>query len=51
MDVEYPLLNKVEYYLKSAPCLVEEKNFSEVITFSLLVKQTDEAQLVEARCV
>jgi uncharacterized YigZ family protein len=48
MDVEYPLLNKVEYYLKSAPCLVEEKNFSEVITFSLLVKQTDEAQLVEA---
>ena len=47
MDVDYPMLNKVEYYLKSAPCLVEEKSFAEVITFSLLVKQTDEAQLVE----
>ncbi len=42
MDVSYPLLNKVEYHLKGQPVIVEEKAFAESITFTLVVKSSDE---------
>ncbi|MBO4884495.1 MAG: YigZ family protein [Clostridia bacterium] len=48
MDVSYPLLNRVEYFFKSAPVAVEAKDFSDVITFTFLVKVSDEPTLIES---
>ena len=48
MDVSYPLLNRVEYFFKSAPVAVEAKDFSDVITFTFLVKVEDESALMES---
>ncbi len=46
MDVPYPLLSRVEYFFKSAPAAIEGKDFSDVITFTFLVKTQDEAALL-----
>ena len=46
MDVPYPMLSRVEYFLKSAPVIVEDKDFSDVITLTLLVKCADEDKLL-----
>lgn len=46
MDVSYPMLSRVEYFLKSAPVIVEDKDFSDVITLTLLVKCADEDKLL-----
>ncbi len=48
MDVPYPLLNRVEYFFKSAPVAIEAKDFSDVITFTFLVKVEDESALLES---
>ena len=45
VDVPYPMLSKFEYYLKTAPAEVEDKSFTDIITFTLLVKQSDEERL------
>lgn len=42
MDVPYPMLGRFEHYLKSSPIRVEDKQFSDVITFSFLCKTQDE---------
>lgn len=47
MDVDYPLLGRVEHYLKSQPAIVEDKAFTEVVTLTLLVKCQDEQALVD----
>ena len=46
MDVPYPMLSRVEYFLKSAPVIVEDKDFSDVITLTLLIKCADEDKLL-----
>ena len=46
MDVPYPLLSRVEYFFKSAPVAIEGKDFSDVITFTFLVKTQDEDALL-----
>ena len=46
MDVSYPMLSRVEYFLKSAPVIVEDKDFSDVITLTLLVRCADEDKLL-----
>ena len=46
MDVPYPMLSRVEYYLKSAPVFVEDKTFSDAITFTLLTRVSDEDALL-----
>ena len=46
MDVSYAMLSRVEYFLKSAPVIVEDKDFSDVITLTLLVKCADEDKLL-----
>ena len=46
MDVPYPMLGKVEYYLKSAPVQVEDKQFADVITLTLLVRCADQDKLL-----
>ena len=46
MDVPYPMLGKFEHYLKTAPVRVEDKQFSDVITFTFLVKEQDEESVL-----
>ena len=46
MDVSYAMLSRVEYFLKSAPVIVEDKDFSDVITLTLLVRCADEDKLL-----
>ena len=48
MDVPYPLLNRLDFYLKSAPVRVEAREFSDVFTLTFLVKTQDEPSVLEA---
>lgn len=41
VDVPYPLLGRFEHFLKSAPVQVEDKSFTDTITFTLLVRSAD----------
>ncbi|NLD59119.1 MAG: YigZ family protein [Clostridiales bacterium] len=45
VDVPYPLLNRVDFFLKSAPVLVEDRSFAEQVTLSLIVRTADEEKL------
>ncbi len=47
MDVPYPMLSRVEYFFRSAPVVIEDKDFSDVITFTFLVRVTDEPALLD----
>ena len=47
MDVPYPLLNRIEYQLKSEPVLVEDKAFAEAVTLTVLVRCADEDAFVK----
>jgi uncharacterized YigZ family protein len=42
MDVEYPLLGRVEHHLKDAPVVIEDKTFAEQVTLTVLVRCEDE---------
>ena len=46
VDVPYPMLSRVEYYLKTAPVIVEDKDFASDITLTMLVRVTDEEGLI-----
>ena len=50
VDVPYAMLSRVEFFLKSAPVLVEDKAFAEQVTLTLLVRDTDAAAL-EAKLI
>ena len=45
VDVPYPLLSRVEFFLKTAPVIVEDKAFAEQVTLTLLTRETDAATL------
>ena len=47
MDVPYNMLSKIEYHLASQPVIIEEKSFTDVVTLTLLVKDTDEEALTK----
>ncbi len=42
LDIDYPLLGRVEYHLKSQPVIVEDKAFTDVVTLTLVVRCQDE---------
>ncbi len=46
MEVGYPMLSRVDYYLKDAPVRVEDKAFTDVITYTLTVRCADEADFL-----
>ena len=47
MEIPYPSLGRVEYFLKSQPVIVEDKAFSDAIVMTLIVKNEDEEKFVE----
>ena len=42
MQIGYPLLNRMDFFLKDEPVLVEEKDFTDVVTYTLVVRCVDE---------
>lgn len=42
MEIPYSMLNKMDYYLKGEPVVVEEKTYTDVISYTLIVKVEDE---------
>lgn len=57
-QIPYPLLNRVDFFLKSAPVTVEDRTFTETVTLTFLVKTQDEqsvcakiADITEGVCV
>ena len=42
IEVGYPMLNRMDYFLKDEPVIVEEKTFTDVITYTMLMKTADE---------
>ena len=43
MEVSYPMLNRMDFFLKGEPVIVEEKTFTDVVTYTLIVRCADEA--------
>lgn len=48
MEVPYPMLGRVEYLLKSLPVIVEDKQFSDAIVMTLIVRARDDEALLSA---
>ncbi len=46
VEVPYPLLGRVEFFLKSEPAIVEEKQFADAVILTLIVRTADEAGFV-----
>ena len=42
MEVSYPLSNRMDYFLKDEPIIVEDKAFTDVITYTLVIRVEDE---------
>ena len=48
MEVPYPMLGRVEYLLKSSPVIVEDKQFSDAIVMTLIVRARDDEAFLSA---
>ncbi len=48
MEVPYPMLGRVEYLLKSLPVIVEDKQFSDAIVMTLIVRARDDEVFLSA---
>lgn len=42
MEIGYPLLNRMDFFLKDEPVRVEDRTFTDVITYTLVVRCADE---------
>lgn len=48
MEMPYPMLGRVEYLLKSLPVIVEDKQFSDAIVMTLIVRARDDEAFLSA---
>ncbi len=48
MELPYPMLGRVEYLLKSLPVIVEDKQFSDAIVMTLIVRARDDEAFLSA---
>lgn len=42
LEVPYPMLGRLEFFLKTEPVIVEEKQFSDAVILTLVVRTSDE---------
>lgn len=42
MEIPYPMLNRLDYFLKDEPVIIEDKTFTDVITYTFVVRCRDE---------
>ncbi len=41
IEVSYPMLNRMDYFLKDEPVIIEDKAFTDVITYTMLIKEEE----------
>ena len=46
MEIGYPMLSRMDFFLKDMPVQVEDKTFTDVITYTLTVRCADEADFI-----
>ena len=46
MEIDYPMLNRMDFFLKDEPVQVEDKAFTDVVTYTLIVRCADEADFL-----
>lgn len=46
MQISYPMLSRVDFFLKDAPVIVEDKAFTDVVTYTFVVRCRDEEALL-----
>ena len=42
MEIAYPMLGRMDFFLKDEPVIVEDKAFTDVVTYTLVVRCADE---------
>ena len=42
MEIGYPMINRMDFFLKDEPVRVEDKAFTDVVTYTLVVRCADE---------
>jgi putative IMPACT (imprinted ancient) family translation regulator len=42
MEIGYPMINRMDFFLKDEPVQVEDKAFTDVVTYTLVVRCADE---------
>lgn len=42
MEIPYPMLNRMDHFLKGEPVIVEDKGYTDVISYTLIVRCADE---------
>ena len=47
MEIGYPMLGRMDFFLKDEPVLVEDKAFTDVVTYTLVVRCADEAGFLQ----
>ena len=47
MEIPYPMLGRMDFFLKDEPVLVEDKAFTDVVTYTLVVRCGDEAGFLQ----
>lgn len=45
-DVSYSMLNRMDYFLRSEPVCIENKEFTDVVLYTLLLRVSDEASFL-----
>ena len=41
MEIPYPMLNRMDHFLKGEPVIVEDKGYTDVISYTLIVRCAD----------
>lgn len=42
MEIPYPMLSRMDYFLKDQPVLVEDKDYTDVISYTFVIRVADE---------
>ena len=48
MEIPYPMLGRMEHFLKSEPIIVEDKSYTDVISFTLIVREAEQKAALDA---
>ena len=47
IELPYPMLGRFEFFLKTEPVEIEDKQFTDVVTFTLVLKTEDEPGFID----
>ena len=47
MDISYSMINRIDYLLKSEPVIVEDKTYTDVVTYTMVVRDCDNEKFLK----